>query len=177
MKFKVVFCLSVIYFGLLSPLSAQKIGYANIEVILALMPESKSMQQTLQVYEKSLGEKIQMKQQFYQQRAQEYLELQRTTQDEARLKPLEDELLNLEEQIRKESADAQIQLVKKRQDLLEPILQKLQQQIDALSESEGYSYILNTVDGSGVSIVLHGPKEHDLTEKLMTRLGIQIPGN
>ena len=61
--------------------------------------------------------------------------------------------------------------------MLDPIIKKLQTEIKALSEAEGYDYVLNTVDGSGVSIILHGPEEHDLTKKLMTRLGIKIPDN
>jgi outer membrane protein len=175
MRLKIAILLIIAGVGLMSNLAAQKIGYANIELILAYMPESKTMQQTLATYEKKLGEKLQVKQQYYQTKGGEYLELAKTTQDEAKLKPLQDELIKLEEEIKKETTDAQNKLMAKRQDLLDPIIKKLQGEIKALSTAEGYDYVLNTVDGSGVSIVLHGPEEHDLTKKLMTRLGIKLP--
>ena len=175
MRLKIAILFIIAGLGLMSNLSAQKIGYANIELILAYMPESKTMQQTLATFEKKLGEKLQIKQQFYQTKGGEYLELSKTTQDEAKLKPLQDELIKLEQEIQKETSDAQNKLLAKRQDLLDPIIKKLQAEIKAVSETEGYDYVLNTVDGSGVSIILHGPEEHDLTKKIMDKLGIKIP--
>lgn len=175
MRLKIAILLIIAGLGLTSNMVAQKIGYANIELILAYMPESKTMQQALATHEKKLGEKLQVKQQYYQTKGQEYLELAKTTQDEAKLKPLQDELIKLEEDIKKETSDAQNKLMAKRQDLMAPIIEKLQTEIKALSTAESYDYVLNTVDGSGVSIILHGPEEHDLTKKLMDRLGIKLP--
>ncbi|MDX2250450.1 MAG: OmpH family outer membrane protein [Bacteroidia bacterium] len=176
MRLKTLSIILLVGFGLMASVSAQKIGYANIELILVYMPETKTMNQTLQTYEKKLGEQLQIKQQYAQQKYAEYLQLEQegkltATDKETR----EAELLKLDEDIQKQTATSQENLMKKRQDLLDPIVKKMQDQLKALATAEGYDYILNTVDGSGVSIVLHGPEEHDLTQKLMTRLGIKIP--
>lgn len=176
MRLKTLAFILLVGFGLTGTAFAQKIGYANIEMILVYMPETKTMNQTLQTYEKKLGEQLQVKQQYAQQKYSEYLQLEQ----DGKLAPAdketrEAELLKLDEEIQKQTATAQENLMKKRQDLLDPIVTKMQTQLKALAAEEGYDYILNTVDGSGVSIVLHGPEQHDLTQKLMTRLGIKIP--
>lgn len=152
-----------------------KIGYANIELILLYMPETKTMNQQLQTYERKLGEELQTRENYFRTLLQEYQELAQSGADEATLAPKEEELQKLQTQLQEKQAEAQEKAMTKRQDLLAPIIEKLQKEIKALAAEEGYTFILNTVDGSGVSIVLHGPEEHDVTRKLMTRLGIQVP--
>lgn len=58
---------------------------------------------------------------------------------------------------------------------MEPITNKLDKALKALASEEGYDLILNSVDAGGVSIVLYGPPEHDLTKKMFARLGIPYP--
>lgn len=177
MRFKTIIFLLIAGIGIMSNGISQdlKIGHANIEAILIYMPETKAMNQELQTYEKKLAEQLQVKQQYLQTIYGEYLELEKTTQDEAVLVPKQEEIRKLDQDVQKASAESQQKLVTRRQDLLTPIVNRLQKEIDALAKAEGYSYILNSIDGSGVSIVLHGPEEHDLTKKLMTRMGITIP--
>jgi outer membrane protein len=156
-----------------------KIGYVNIELILAYMPETQTMNQQLQTFQSKLGEKLQVKQQYSQSKYQEYLEKKERnpTLDEATFKEMEEELMKLDEEIKIEAAESEQKLLKKRQELMEPILQKLNANLESLAIEEGYDYILNSHDGNGVSIVLRGPKEHNLTEKVFAKLGIAIPLN
>jgi outer membrane protein len=177
MKLKTNFLFIVALLLAMGSTSAQKIGHANLELLLNYMPETKAMNQTLSTYESSLSKTLSAKQQLGQSKLTEYQSLEKTPQNEARLKQLETELTSLDQEIQKESRDAESKLMQKRQELLTPITQKIQDAIDALSKEEGYDYILNTVDSSGVSIILKGPEEHDLTRKLGTRLGIAFPEN
>ena len=55
--------------------------------------------------------------------------------------------------------------------------QELNNNLESIAAEEGYDYILNSTDGSGVSIVLRGPKEHNLNERLFAKLGIAFPRN
>lgn len=156
-----------------------KIGYANIEMVLVYMQETKAMNQDLQTYQQKLGEKLQTKQQYAQTKFAEYQELKQkgASADQAELESKEQELLKLDEELKKEAGEADQKLMEKRQELMKPILEKLDASIKTLAASEGYDLILNSVDGNGVSIVLYGPEEHDLTKKLMTSLGIEIPAD
>ncbi|MEL6589771.1 MAG: OmpH family outer membrane protein [Bacteroidota bacterium] len=156
-----------------------KIGYANIELILLYMPETESMNQQLRTYEQQLAKRLQTKEQYLAQLYEEYQAMiqQQPAPTEATVKTKQDEILKIEEDYRKAQADAQQKLLEKRQTLMEPITTKLESNIKALAAAEGYDMILNTVDAGGVSIVLFGPEEDDLTEKLMTRLGIKVPSS
>lgn len=175
MKMKNLFLLSIMVLGLTLTSVAQKIGYVNVDLVLLYMPETKTMEQQLQTYRQKLGEQLQKKQEYYQLKLQEGQQKAANGASEEDLKPLGDELQKLQAEIQEEATKADQQLLKKRQDLLSPITEKLGKAIKDVAAAEGYDYILNTVDGSGVSLVLHGPEGNDLTKTIMTKLGIQIP--
>ena len=86
-----------------------------------------------------------------------------------------DELLKLEKELRDESLKAEQQLAKKQLELMDPITQKLEKAVKDVAEAKGYSVVLNKTDGSGVSIVLFGPPERNLTKDIMQKLGIKLP--
>ncbi|RMG21612.1 MAG: OmpH family outer membrane protein [Bacteroidetes bacterium] len=177
MKIKTFFLMCLVLVGLAGTSFAQKIGYANVDLILVYMPETKSMNQTLQTYQQKLGEQLQSKQQYAQSKLQEYQAKAQNGATEEELKPLQEELIRLDEEIKKAAADADQKLLKRRQELLQPITEKLGNAIKAVATEQGFDYVLNTVDGSGVSLVLHGPEGNDITETVMRKLGIQLPQN
>lgn len=179
MKFKNVLILLLLISISTFANAQMKIGYVNIELVLAYLPETKTMNQELQTYQQKLGEKLSVKQQYAQTKVEEYQTIAQTDSPDAQaeLKTLEQELIKLEEEIKKAASEADQNLMKKRQELLEPILKKMESNLKSLADEQSYDYILNTVDGNGVSIVLHGPEEHDLTQVLMKKLGIEIPTN
>ncbi|MBK6622437.1 MAG: OmpH family outer membrane protein [Saprospirales bacterium] len=87
----------------------------------------------------------------------------------------EKELLKLDEDLQKQAADAEYNLQAKRQDLLNPVLEKLQNAINEVARENGYTHVLNQTTSGGVSTILYGPPEDDLTEKIFNKLGMQIP--
>ena len=60
----------------------------------------------------------------------------------------------------------------KRSTLLNPILEKLQNAIDKVSENNGFSFVLNQTTSSGVSALLYGPDNCDISQELAMELGI-----
>jgi outer membrane protein len=154
-----------------------KIGYANINAIVALMPETKILDEELRKLDQSLSQSVKIKQDYAQTKYQEYLEYVQTNEkpDETRVRQMEDELNGIQKEIQKETQKAQQQLAAKRQDSMEPIIEKIQKSIKKIAAAENYTYILNTVDGSGASIILHAPPEHDLSERILNDMGIEIP--
>jgi outer membrane protein len=178
MRLKQIFVGLSLLIGLTAFLPAQvKIGYTNVTAIVALMPETKAADEELLRLDQSLSQSVQIKQDYAQTVYQKYLDYTQSneTPDEKRVKQMEDELNRLQQEIQKETENAQVQLSAKRQDLMHPILEKVQKSIKKIAAAENYAYILNTVDGSGSSIVLHAPPEHDLSEKILKDLGIEIP--
>lgn len=174
---KRIFLALLLFIAFGSTMQAQevKIGYTNIELILAYMPEMKSVNQSLDTYQKKLGEQLAAKENYAQGKLQEFLtEKEKGTLTPDREEALQKELLQLDQDIQKAAADAEEKLLAKREQLLVPVLEKLQTNIDQVAKENGYDYILNQTTSSGVSTILFGPEEDDLTEKLMKRLGIQI---
>ncbi|MEM7374034.1 MAG: OmpH family outer membrane protein [Bacteroidota bacterium] len=169
----------LIGFGLAGSAFAQnlKVGYVNIELIRLYMPETKTMNQTLQSYQQKLGEDLQNRQVFINTLISEYQELAapEAATDQNTLAEKEKEIRDQQAKLQEKSQESEQKLVAKSNDLLGPILEKLQKGIKEIAAEENYDYIFNTVDGSGVSILLHGPEQHDLTKKLMTKMGIEIP--
>ncbi len=157
-------------------LQAQNIiGYTNVEYVLASMPEFKTMNKTLQTYQGKLAEKLQIKDNYVKTKYQEYLQKKEAGAGDAELKALEEELLKLDAEVQQLAAELDQQLVTKQQELLEPILVKLQNAIDEVAVAEGYKYVLNQTTSSGVSTILYGPEEADVTEKVFAKLGIAMP--
>jgi Skp family chaperone for outer membrane proteins len=66
-------------------------------------------------------------------------------------------------------------MIEKRTQLIAPISDKIQLEIKAMAAEGGFDLILNSVDGTGNSIVLFGPENNDLTEALLKRMGVTIP--
>ncbi|MEM6767447.1 MAG: OmpH family outer membrane protein [Bacteroidota bacterium] len=161
--------------GLFSQVQAQKIGHANIELILAYMPETKSMQEQVNTYEAKLGEKLKIKEDYARTKVQEYQEKAQGGATAEALQPLEGELQKLQQEIQQERATASQQAMIKRQELMTPITEKVGAAIKKIADANGFAYILNTTDGSGMSIVLHGPEENDMTKAIMDELGVKIP--
>jgi outer membrane protein len=67
-------------------------------------------------------------------------------------------------------------LQQKRADMMQPALDRIRKALEAVAKREGFTYIINSVDGSGTSSVLYGPDEHNVTMKLVAELGIKLEG-
>ncbi|MEZ4685694.1 MAG: OmpH family outer membrane protein [Bacteroidia bacterium] len=182
MKTKIIILVLILVAGFGFRAKAQdKIAYADIQLILNYMPETKTMAQTLQTYGKKLEEAIEPKAKYFQQKQIELEEWaqanQNATQEQFIAKAQEMGLEKLQKEIQQASADAEQKLAKKQADLMEPITEKLQTAVKDVAAAKGYTVVINKTDGAGVSIVLHGPEERDLTKEIMIKLGIKIPEN
>ncbi|MGQ9863594.1 MAG: OmpH family outer membrane protein [Bacteroidia bacterium] len=150
-----------------------KMGYTNIELVLSYLPEAKDMQAQLNTYERKILEQLNVKQAYLQTRLEEYQELKAQgkitpAQEEERRK----ELLRLDEEIKKFQQESEESYLKKKEELLKPLVEKLQKTISDIAAQEGYDYILNNSNASGVATILHGPQAHDITGKLLRKLGV-----
>lgn len=132
------------------------------------------MDNELRTLEQKLMEKMNVKQVYYESKVQEYTEKKEKgmpkTEDEAAQKMI----LDLQKEIKEFASDAEIQIGKKRQELLTPILDKLQKAIDEVADANGYTYVMNSNVG-GNSILVKAPKQDDLTLRILKKLNITVP--
>lgn len=154
---------------------AQKIGYADINAILSVMPENKKINEDLQIYGTGLQKRLDdMKAQL----DGIVTEFNRVLAkgDTARALELQKQGMEGDQKIKEASQQAEQQLGQKRGELLQPVLEKIRKAMEAVAKRKGFEYVMNSVDGSGTSIVLWGPEGHDITRAVVDELGIKLEG-
>lgn len=164
-----------------SPLLAQttpasgltKIGYTNVDYIIGKLPESKVMQNQLEVtkaqLDKALGEtykEAQEKYEAYQKNGPNMTDVIRADKEK--------ELQNLQTRIQEMQNNAQTSLQTKQQQLLEPILTKVNNAIQEVGKESGFLYILNMDAGAGTTpiILFAASEDNNATNLILRKLGV-----
>lgn len=152
-----------------------KIGFVEPRAILEKMPEMRAVQQRLQNFiERKQNElatkeqELQAEREDYQQKVGVISESAREAEEE-RLQQLGTELMELqttaEQEVREQQAN-----------LMSPLLQQIQEGIDAVATERGLDYVLNTTTSTGDVIILYVSEavqqEYDITDAVMRELGI-----
>lgn len=151
--------------------TGQKFGYINSAALLQEMPDVKEAESNLEVLQKQLQAKGQQMLESFQQK---YLELERkNSQGEISPRVLDEESQKLkkeEAKIAQYEQDMQTQIYEKRNSLLEPILDQVNEAIKAVAIEEGYLYIFDASPGSG--ILLYADESTDVYDKVKAKLGL-----
>ena len=152
---------------------AQNIGYANVNGIFSLMPETKKMNEDLQIYATGLQKRVDdIKAQLDGLVKQFNTVL--AAGDTAKAVELQQQGMEGDKQLNEAAQSAEQQLGQKRNELSRPISDKILGAMESVAKKKGFDYILNSVDGSGISIVLVGPEGHDVTRAIVDELGINL---
>lgn len=161
-------CLGVVAFCLLAGNIAQaqiKIGYLNTSELISLMPETKAADSQFNAFAQKLQETLQPMQQDLQTKFAEYQEQQASMADAVR-ESKEKELQDLNQRIDQFQLKSQQDMQKKREELMGPILEKVQSAIQAVAASNKFTYILDS------NAILHGPEGDDVLPLVKKELGI-----
>lgn len=152
-----------------------KIGFVDPRAVLERMPEMRAVQQRLQNFaerkQQELSEKeseLQTEIELYQQKVGVISESARQS-EEQRLSEMDTEFRQLQTQVEREFAE-------QRAELMSPLLNQIQQSINAVAETRGLDYVLNTTTSNGDVIILYVSEEiqneFDITDAVMQELGI-----
>ena len=147
-----------------------KIGFTSVEYVLSQMPESKQIESDLKAYGTQLEAQLKSKTTEYQTKVDAYQKGQSTMTAVVKA-DTEKELTRLGQSIQEFQQTAQQSMQQKQQTLLRPVLDKIQKNIDAVANENGYTYILNSDSGSN-PILLHGPKDGDVSDVILKKMGI-----
>ncbi|MCS7189748.1 MAG: OmpH family outer membrane protein [Bacteroidia bacterium] len=151
---------------------AQKVGYVDTQALLERMPEYKAAEQEIerltQQWQKEIDDIYARAQQLFNQyREQEPLlssEMKRRKQEE-----IETEERKARELQRKRFGPNG-DLFKQREEKMKPILDKLQQAIQATAQERKFAIVL---DRSAGGILLYGEPTYDLTDAVAAKLGLK----
>lgn len=148
-----------------------KIGYTSVEYVLSQMPERKQIESDLKTYSNQLEAQLKTKQTEFQTKLDAYQKANQGAMTDIVKRDKEKELQTLQQSLQEFSQTAQQSLQQKQQQLLSPVLDKIQKNIDLVAAESGYTYVLNSDAGSS-PILLHGPKEGDISDLILKKMGI-----
>lgn len=148
---------------------AQQFGYTNSQEILMEMPDVKRADSQLADLQKQLQRKGEQMVKAYQEKR---ADLQRR-HDNGELSPAQAkiELENLakdEQKLMEYEQNMMQQLATKREQLIKPIFDKIQNAIDTVAKEKGYSYVVDSSTG----VLLYADPSHDITGAVKSRLGM-----
>lgn len=159
--------------SLLAPRTAQaqqKIGYTSVEYVLSQMPESKQIESDLKTYGSQLEAQLKAKQTAFQTKLADYQQKGPTMTPVVKA-DTEKELQTMQQGLQEFSQTAQQSIQQRQQTALRPVLDKIQKNIDAVADENGYAYVLNSDAGSS-PVLLHGPKDGDISDLVLKKMGI-----
>ena len=167
--FKVMF-LGVALFVMSGIANAQvKIAHVNTAEILDAMPDKAKAEKSLEKYYGELQSQLETMAKEYQTKMQDY-EANQAAMSNLVKQSKEKEIVDLQTRITQFQANAENEFENKRAELLKPILDKIQNAINAVGKEKGYTYMLDLATGAAVYV---GDNAVDATKDVKSKLGIK----
>ncbi|HEV7351431.1 OmpH family outer membrane protein [Telluribacter sp.] len=150
-----------------------KIGYTNVDYILLNLPESKKVQNELEVTKAQLDKALQDKYKEFQDKLDVYNKTAQSMTDVIRADK-EKELQNLQTSIQEFQRNSEQSLQNKYQTLLNPVMDKINEAIKAVGLENNYLYILNTDAGQNTTPILLyvGSEDNNVSNLVLRKLGV-----
>lgn len=163
-----VFFLTIALFALNGFVSAQapKIAHVNTNEILNDMPGRAKAEKDLETYYNELQEQLRVMYAEYQTKLDDYQKNAETMSNLVK-QSKEKELVDLESRITAFQNNAESDFDAKRAELLKPLLEKIQNTINAVGKEKGYTYILDLATGAAVYV---GDDAVDITKDVKAKL-------
>lgn len=145
-----------------------KIGHVDSASIMEIMPERTKAEQDLQTYATELQKEVEAMYVEYQSKAQDYQANEATMSNLIR-QSKQKEIADLETRITEFQNSAQYAMQNKEVELLTPIIEKVQNAVNAVGQEKGFTYIL---DKSAGAVVYIGVDAIDITADVKAKLGL-----
>lgn len=149
-------------------MAQSKIGTIDAEYILNQLPEIQEVNKELEGYGQELQGDLQQTIQQYEQQVQAYQEQNETYTDTQRQEK-EQEIMALENEIQGFRQKAQVMMQMKRNELTNPLYQKINEAMQAVIQEEGYTQIFH----AGSNALAFSTEDSDITLKVMNHLGLE----
>ena len=143
-----------------------KFGHIDVQQFIAELPEKIEADKSLQKEATNLTNNLKVMQEDLEKKYTEYM-AQRDTLSELIRATKEKEIQDYDQRIRNFSQLAQQNLQQKEQQLLQPIIERVQKAIDAVGAEQGLIYIF---DVSSKVVVYHSDKSVDCAPLIKAKL-------
>jgi outer membrane protein len=152
--------MAVMMITLTTMMNAQKIGHTDGQVLLFSMPEITKVNTDLEKISQDFTNTMNEMQKDYQAKATEFESNQATWPDAIKQSKYK-AIMDLQ--------TANTELEKSRNDMLQPLIDKIGKAIEDVAKENGYSYIIDA--STGVLLYRGGD---DVTDLIKTKLGIPL---
>lgn len=162
--------MTLLSIGFTSVMAQTKYGHVNFNGLVAQMTDTKAADSELEAFQKQLVSKGEEMAKAFQGRVEKFRQdiqgggvTPKTQQErETALGQERDGILKYEQEV-------QQKLTAKRQELLQPIVEKAQKAVEEYAKANGYGMVFDT---SSFNAVLFAQDSEDLMPALKTKLGI-----
>jgi outer membrane protein len=153
-----------------------KIGWTNVDYILNVMPDSKKIQNELQIQKQQLEKVLQDKSKEFEEKYKKY-EKNAPTWSELIRADMEKELQTMNQSITELKQGSEQDLQNKYQKLVQPVLAKINEAINVVGKENGFTYILNMDAGANTTpiILYSGVEENNISNLILKKLGVEPP--
>ena len=147
----------------------QKIGHINTGNLMEMMPEIKSADASLSAFQDSIQAVEATMIAAFEKEYNEFVKLANAGElTKVATERKQNELAQKQQEIVDYRKEVQLVVMKKRQELMTPILDKLQKAIDEVAKENGFHYIFDV--GSGA--LLFANDSQDVEELVKKKLGV-----
>lgn len=147
---------------------SSKIGHVDSGAIMEIMPERATIEKDIQAYAAELQAELQAMYGEYQNKLQDYQANQATMSNLIR-QSKEKEIVDLETRISEFQNSADLAMQNKQLELLNPLIEKVQNAVNAVGKEKGFTYIFDKAAGA---VVFIGDNAIDITSDVKAKLGL-----
>jgi len=152
-----------------------KIGYTNVDYLIASMPESKQIESELKTYKDQLDKQLELKVKEFREKYDSYEKGASMMTDVIRADK-EKELQDMNGQIEAFQKNAEQSMQEKQQKMMKPVLEKIQKAIDDVAVENAFTYILSSDGAMGqVPIILYGQDSLNVSDIVLKKMGVTPP--
>lgn len=158
-KLSVLFA-AVMMFVTVGMVNAQKVASMDYEAVLSAMPETKKMTTDLDTFSKTKGDELNKQAEAFQKEVQQY-QADAAKLTEAQRNAKEAELQKKQQNLQQLQQTAQKDLATRRDTLVKPIIEKLNNAVEKVAKANGFDFIID----STALIYKAGPDATTLVKK------------
>lgn len=150
-----------------------RVGYANIEYIISLMPEIKEIEADMKSTQTQLRNQIQTRSQEVEKQYTDFNENMNSMPDTVRMNRQRD-LERAMAEVEQMQQDAQQTLQNKQKLYMAPLYLKVNRAIGEVAQEAGYTVILTERIGD-YSLLLFQDKQRDISDLVLNKFGVTPP--
>ncbi|MCB0380594.1 MAG: OmpH family outer membrane protein [Flavobacteriales bacterium] len=144
-----------------------KIGHINSNELLSAMPERTKIQKDLETYANDLRSTLETMRKEYEAKIKDFQSKQDVMTEVIKNSKIK-EITDLEKRITEFQQTAEADLQKKEEELLQPVIDKAKEAINAVAKEGSYTLVLD----SSVGVVLYSVEGDDILPAVKKKLGL-----